>query len=168
MIGLCSIVCLISAQMTLASTNKNDKEYLFVQTAKKAEIKATQTDRTYTLTFKDISPYVVYFTDRPNRETGHLSMQEYLTTWKNGADTFAKSAPNAALEGVKFAGIKNGMEAVSYTFALSQPVYNEKANTLAYTVTLLSGEKVLTKEQLGKMRRPVLFIDGICYGCIGK
>lgn len=42
-------------------------------------------------------PLVVYFTDRPHREAGHMSLEDFLKMWRGGGDSFDKDPPNAEL-----------------------------------------------------------------------
>lgn len=42
-------------------------------------------------------PLVVYFSDRPARIAGHISLQDFATMWSKGANSFAMDAPNAQL-----------------------------------------------------------------------
>ena len=49
-----------------------------------------------TLTLTGV-PAVVYFSDRPYRIAGHMSLDEFVEMWGEGADDFAADPPNAAL-----------------------------------------------------------------------
>ncbi len=42
-------------------------------------------------------PLVVYFSDRPYRQAGHMSVPDFLALWEANADDLAKDPPNAAL-----------------------------------------------------------------------
>lgn len=160
--ALMSFAFLLS-QVSFANVQlENGKTYLFIQTSNKAEIKKTNTPGTYTIKLSDVSPYVAYFTDRPNRETGQMPITQFLAEWSKGNDSFAKDKPNAAIEGVQSLISKGNL--VNYVVALSQPVYDEKHKTLTYTAQTLKGEKELANSTLF---HSVIFIDGICYGCIG-
>ena len=49
-----------------------------------------------TLTLTGV-PAVVYFSDRPYRIAGHLSVEKFVELWGEGADSFAADPPNATL-----------------------------------------------------------------------
>ena len=42
-------------------------------------------------------PSVIYFSDRPARIAGHMTMNEFFDTWYKGNDSFAIDPPNATL-----------------------------------------------------------------------
>ncbi|MCP4229149.1 MAG: hypothetical protein GY771_03250 [bacterium] len=42
-------------------------------------------------------PSVLYFSDRPYRIAGHLSVEKLVELWGNGADYFTANPPNATL-----------------------------------------------------------------------
>jgi hypothetical protein len=44
-----------------------------------------------------VSPQTLYFSDRPVRLAGHLTMADYLKTWNEGGDDFNADPPNATL-----------------------------------------------------------------------
>ena len=49
-----------------------------------------------TLTLTGV-PSVVYFSDRPYRIAGHMSIQEFVELWGEGTDSYAMDPPNATL-----------------------------------------------------------------------
>ena len=48
------------------------------------------------LTLKGV-PLVVYFSDRPVRKSGHISLEEFIQMWDQGVDSFRDNPPNAEL-----------------------------------------------------------------------
>ncbi|MCA1300571.1 hypothetical protein [Stappia indica] len=50
-----------------------------------------------TLRLINVSPQTLYFSDRPVRVAGHLTMDGYLEEWKTGKDNFGEDPPNATL-----------------------------------------------------------------------
>lgn len=50
-----------------------------------------------TLRLIDVLPQALYFSDRPVRIAGHVSMEDYLSYWVEGADNFGEDPPNATL-----------------------------------------------------------------------
>jgi hypothetical protein len=65
-------------------------ELLFVQNALSGSFDGK------TLTLKGVGP-TLFFSDRPDRVTGHLGTAEFVGHWDKGADSFAKNPPNATL-----------------------------------------------------------------------
>jgi hypothetical protein len=68
-----------------------DMEALFVQTA------ANMTSDGSHLTLHGLSPSTLYFSDRPQREVGHMSSSQFVDVWGQGDNSFAENPPNAVL-----------------------------------------------------------------------
>jgi len=68
-----------------------DIEALFVQTA------ASMTSEGERLVLKGLSPSTLYFSDRPEREIGHMSTNAFVDYWGEGENSFASNPPNAVL-----------------------------------------------------------------------
>ena len=51
-------------------------------------------------------PNVVYFSDRPNRIAGHLSLSNFVEMWDKGVDSFKADPPNATLSLLNKEGAK--------------------------------------------------------------
>jgi hypothetical protein len=68
---------------------------MFVQSAE--DLKADPAARTIRLV--KVNQQTLYFSDRPQRLAGHITMADYLKEWtaKAGKDNFAADPPNAAL-----------------------------------------------------------------------
>ncbi len=49
-----------------------------------------------TLTLNGV-PNVIYFSDRPARKAGHLSLKKFVEMWDQGDDSFKADPPNATL-----------------------------------------------------------------------
>jgi len=49
-----------------------------------------------TLTLNGV-PNVIYFSDRPARKAGHLSLEKFVEMWDKGDDSFKADPPNATL-----------------------------------------------------------------------
>jgi hypothetical protein len=64
-----------------------DMEALFVQTA------ASMTSGGGSLTLHGLSPSTLYFADRPQRETGHMSSGQFVANWAEGDNSFADYPP---------------------------------------------------------------------------
>lgn len=105
-------------------------QLMFVQTAEdfKADAK--------TLRLVNVAKQTLYFTDRPVREAGHITMPDYLKEWTAaaGPENFSKDPPNATLS-VYEAG-KN--ENVLTVVEISNPVVD--GNDLVYSYKLIDGK----------------------------
>jgi hypothetical protein len=66
-------------------------EALFVQTA------AGMTSEGETITLHGISPSTLYFSDRPQREVGHMTSRLFVDLWAEGENSFEADPPNAVL-----------------------------------------------------------------------
>jgi len=67
------------------------EESMFVQTAQGI------TSSNGTLTLKGITPSTLYFSDRPQRIVGHMSISDFVELWGEGDNSFATDPPNAVL-----------------------------------------------------------------------
>jgi hypothetical protein len=68
-----------------------DMEALFVQTA------ASMTSDGPSITLQGLSPSTLYFSDRPERQVGHMSTRQFVEVWGLGDNSFAQNPPNAVL-----------------------------------------------------------------------
>jgi hypothetical protein len=80
--------------------DSKESSYLFVISGTSGSLNAD------TLTLNGI-PNVTYFSDRPNRIAGHLSLSEFIEMWDKGSDSFKADPPNATLSVLKKDGAKN-------------------------------------------------------------
>ena len=86
------IAILASFTPVYAQTNPATQvELLFVQNAEEVVFEDN------TLTLKGVSPSVIFFSDRPQRVAGHVTLPRFLDAWDEGTDSFAEDPPNAAL-----------------------------------------------------------------------
>ena len=70
-------------------------EEMFVQVAKGL------TAAEGSITLVGASPSTLYFSDRPERVVGHMTTQQFVEEWTEGADSFASDPPNAVLSFVE-------------------------------------------------------------------
>jgi len=54
-------------------------------------------------------PNVIYFSDRPARKAGHMSVVKFLDNWHKGAESFKSDPPNATLSILDKDGAKNAV-----------------------------------------------------------
>jgi hypothetical protein len=50
-----------------------------------------------TLTLEGVTPSTLYFSDRPQRVTGHMATTDFVDLWGEGENSFATDPPNAVL-----------------------------------------------------------------------
>jgi hypothetical protein len=107
--------------------DKKNVEYLFVQTAHAVTFQGGK------MTLHGVSPTTLFFSDRPERITGHGATEEMVKEWSQGEDSFAKDPPNAVLSILG----GNEEEIEDIVVVLRDPQL--KGSQLTYTITLLDG-----------------------------
>lgn len=111
---------------TGATAGGKSVEYLFVQTAHSI----SSADNT--LTLHGVGPSTLFFSDRPERITGHGATEEWVKTWSEGDDSFASNPPNAVLS------VLDGEEIDDVVVVLMDPRLS--GSKLNYTVRILDGQ----------------------------
>jgi hypothetical protein len=134
--------------LPVASAEDTKVQLMFVQTAD--SLKADDT----TLRLVHVNQQTLYFSDRPARIAGHLTMPAYMDEWKAGAgpDNFANDPPNATLSVYEPGQNENKLTVVK----ISHPVI--EGNDLVYRYKLIEG----TMPKAGGAT--ALFIDWIGAG----
>ena len=56
---------------------------------------------------------VIYFTDRPDRESGHMSVKKFKSIWTKGINSFSSDPPNATLSVIINAEDSNSVMVIS-------------------------------------------------------
>lgn len=102
-------------------------EYLFAQTAGGVLI-----DRGGRLRLQGVSPATLFFSDRPDRVTGHIPTSDFVAEWAVGDDSFADNPPNAVLS------LFTDDEVNDVVVVLTDPVL--EGGDLSYTVDVTDGE----------------------------
>ena len=123
-------------------------QLMFVQTAD--DLKADGN----TLRLVNVGQQALYFSDRPVRIAGHLTMPAYLDEWKagEGPDNFSSDPPNATISVYEPGNHENTLAVVK----ISHPVVDGK--DLVYSYKLIEG----TMPKAGGAT--ALFIDWIGAG----
>lgn len=152
-----------------AKSEDAKSSYLFVQNAEYAILKpASKNDKqNYTLTLHRIEPEVIFFTDRPQRVMGHISLQDFVKLWQGkSGDNFTADAPNVGVNGIKFRGLLNHKN-VDVVAELTNPVYDAKAKTMTFNAKVLSDEKNNLPDHKVRLQHISLFFDnlGECPSC---
>ena len=126
---LLMVLIALSGLPLARAEDTNKVQLMFVQTA--ASLKADDK----TLRLVNVSQQTLYFSDRPVRIAGHLTMPAYLDEWKAGAgpDNFGGDPPNATLSVYQPGRADNTLTVVE----ISQPVIDGK--DLVYNYKLIEG-----------------------------
>jgi len=66
-------------------------EALFVQTSHSMSYEDGR------LSLQSSAPTTLFFSDRPDRVSGHISTEEFVDSWDKGPDSFESNPPNAVL-----------------------------------------------------------------------
>ena len=153
MTAACSSTGETAAESTTTTTAENTTEemapedmpaYLFVYDGRDAEVAPVageQNSFTLTVPITLGNELVTWFTDRPNRDAGHMSMASFVDLWTDdGDDSFTADPPNVA---ISFAE-KTVIATMTDPRILTGP---DGAESLATTLTLVEGEAL---EQLTK------------------
>ena len=92
---LAAVVVSLAAWAATVTAAADRPRFMFVQTAK--DLKVDPAKSTFRLV--KVNQQTLYFTDRPKRLAGHISMADYLKEWtaRAGKDNFAVDPPNATL-----------------------------------------------------------------------
>lgn len=94
-------------------------------------------------------PLVVYFSDRPARISGQLSLQVFGQGWDQGPDSFRADPPNATLSILTAEGVQK------VVIEISEPDVKVKEGSISFKYRVLQGE--LPKS----FGTSTLFIDGV-------
>jgi len=105
-------------------------ELLFVQMATSGTF--TKTDDGYSLVLDGVNPQTIYFSDRPNRITGHITTEDFVNNWGLGNNSFESDPPNAA---ITILGADETEDTI--IVELTNPVFNSEMRKLQYTVQIL-------------------------------
>ncbi len=81
------------SQTSGADTGGSQAQLMFVQSAEDVRVDAARS----TLRLVKVNQQTLYFSDRPKRIAGNVTMAEYLKSWKEGRDNFGADPPNATL-----------------------------------------------------------------------
>jgi hypothetical protein len=133
---------------SLAAAADAQVQLMFVQSADglKADDK--------TLRLLNVSQQTIWFSDRPVRQAGHMSLKDYMKEWSAaaGPNNFSKDPPNATLSVNQQGKEENTLTVVE----ISDPKVDGK--DLVYTYKLIEGQMPKTGAA------PSLFIDWIGVG----
>jgi len=113
--------------------------YLFVISGTSGSLKGD------TLTLNGV-PNVIYFSDRPARKAGHLSLEKFVEMWDKGDDSFKTDPPNTTLSVLKKDGAKNVVVELMRV--------EQKSGSVVFKVAVLEGSI-----PCGQFKAVSIFID---------
>lgn len=155
-------------------------EYLFViegPSARMVPVAGTADAYTFTMPLRSATQWVVWFTDRPIRDSGHLPMTTFVGLWsKPGSTSFGADPPNVAISYAAKGARKTIIATMSQPSVRPRPAPGRPA-TLRATMTLVPDRDVKsladgtshvsghagrahTGAVPGYLSRPGLFVDG--------
>lgn len=158
---------LFSTTVFASSTSNQNKnaQLLFVMLAKHGAIQVVDKQKqTYQVSLKNVNPEVVYFSNRPIRESGHVDLTKFLNAWKNGS--FVQNPPNGVMEAVRLNAENKPVKTVSYAIVLTNPSYDKKNNEIHFDAKPLPGNPTALPD-LAHSDYVAVFIDSYCLVCIG-
>ena len=120
--------------------DSKEPSYLYVLSATSGSLKGD------TLTLNGV-PNVIYFSDRPVRKAGHISVSEFIKMWDKGSDSFKADPPNATLS---ILGKVDEMNVVLELMSVEQ-----KSGSVVFKVAVLEG-KIPETFQISSM-----FVDSV-------
>lgn len=148
----------LSPQTQQASTLPKNVELLFTQTADSAVLSQNpQKPQSYIFTLHNVNPSTVWFSDRPQRVSGTLTISEFMKYWTQPTpNNFVTDHPNANLIAVY--KDKEINKHISGVLMLARPVYNAQQQTLTYDAYSLD-KSFQNYPQTLTLHHVVLFID---------
>ena len=116
------------AQQAQGEEESHEPAFLFVQSSRGFTYDGTR------LTLLGTSPTTTYFSDRPDRIAGHISVEEAYRWGNTGDDTFAENPANATLSNLREGEIGN------VVLTLRDIVLDLERDRLSWEVDILEGE----------------------------
>ncbi|MGB2218908.1 MAG: hypothetical protein ACPH4G_01490 [Henriciella sp.] len=130
-----------------AETEQAAKSLLFVTTANGMKLDP----EAGTVTLIEPANNIVWFTDRPGRDAGHMHLEEYMSLWVGRQNDFGDVPPNAVL-------IAEGHELNPAVLELLSPQHDR--GTLTYDVKIIEGDPPLSAGAVTLVIDP--FLGTIC------
>ncbi len=133
------LICSSPQAAEKGGNGKKTVDFLFVQNAESVTLKDG------VLTLEGVSPDTLYFSDRPNRLAGRITVADFVKQWSKASDSFQSNPPNAVLTVLENPTPKD------IVVVLENP--RIEGGNLAYNVEVADGEKAVNGEA------SALFID---------
>jgi hypothetical protein len=159
-----SIIWQVAFASTPPEKNNRSAQVLTILLAKEANIQPLDKKSQYKLTLKGVNPKIIYFSDRPQRLSGHIATQQYINKWEHGI--FLKNSPNAMIEIIDLSKNPESLGVKNFTIELRHPIYSANDHgTLTFTILPIGNNKSLPL--IKQSDYVALFIDDVCLSCIG-
>jgi hypothetical protein len=128
------LILLLLTSVGACAGAQSEASLLFVQVASEGSLtKLGDAEDAYLLTLYGVGQSTIWFTDRPDRNAGHMQTGQLVDNWAVGENNFAANPPNAALD------ILDGTdEADLLIIELFNPEYDAASGTLSYRVKILT------------------------------
>jgi hypothetical protein len=136
-------------------------QILYTQMADSATMEKDPANKDkYKLVLHNVHHRTLWFSDRPQRKAGTMTTENFVKSWSQGQNSFAKDNPNANMISVEDSAHKVSAH-MDGVFTLSNPVYNAKDHTLSYDVSNVY-KKLVMNDQSAQLQQVTLFIDSGC------
>lgn len=131
-------------------------ELIYIQQAKVAELSQDPNSLgKYLLKISGSDKTLVYFSDKPNREAGTLTLSQFVKAWQNNG-MLKENPPNVVISYVNFKpSSESGVGADVLT--LSNPQYDFSSDSVTFNATPLHEFDIMT----GKFENVVMVFDGL-------
>jgi len=126
-VGIFTVMLTLLPGLVFAENVIDDSKnpgYLFVLSATSGSLKGD------TLTLNGV-PNVIYFSDRPARKAGHMSLSNFIEMWDKGVDSFKADPPNATLSLSTKEGAKN--------IVIELTSVEQKSGSVVFKISVLEG-----------------------------
>jgi hypothetical protein len=130
--GVLLVLALAPAALAQEPSPPEEQEIgrLFTQTAKRGALKPAKGKPRFTLRLRGVAPQVVWFDDRPGRQTGQIPVGGFVRSW--AALGFDEVPPNAALTLLDAEDHED-----TVVLKLGNPRYERKTRTVRYPARVL-------------------------------
>jgi len=146
-LGIFAVMLTLVSGLVFAENVIDDSKntgYLFVMSGTSGSLDGD------TLTLNGV-PNVIYFSDRPDRVAGHLSLEKFVEMWDKGDDSFKADPPNATLSVLNKDGANN--------IVVELMSVKQKSGSVDFKVAVLGEGPALEG-----FKTSSLFIDNFPYG----
>lgn len=146
LIGILTIFLILVPSLLIAEhviENSKNTGYLFVISGTSGSLNGD------TLTLNGVTN-VIYFSDRPARKAGHMSLKKFVEMWDKGIDSLKADPPNATLSVLRKGGAQN--------IVVELMSVKQKNALVNFKVAVLDGDTQITN-----FKTTALFIDSV-YG----
>lgn len=113
---------------SVGDAEAHEIEFLFAQTARSVTIEPGGNR----IKLNGVSPTTLFFSDRPDRVTGHITTSDFVEQWSEGKESFFEVPPNAVLS------LFDDDEVNDVVVVLTDPVLH--GSDLSYAVYVTDGE----------------------------